>query len=195
MARRRTCTPSRPCLGHGWRKGLAGLLSITLLGVMAAATAQPVRPPPQPPVSQVNRFDCGVAALATVLSLQRGRAVRPQALSAALASTADERALIRERGYSLYDLVLMAREAGVGAAVTRLDASALEQLALPALVYLALPTGPHFSVVTALTDQNVALADPSQGFMIWPIARFLDAWAPLGAGYALTITVDPGASA
>lgn len=166
-----------------------------MLGVMAAATAQPVRPPPQPPVSQVNRFDCGVAALATVLSLRRGRPVRPQALSAALASTADARALIRERGYSLYDLLLMARAAGAGAVVTRLDASALGQLALPALVYLALPTGPHFSVVTALTDQNVALADPSQGFMIWPIARFLDAWAPLGAGYALTITADPDASA
>lgn len=166
-----------------------------MLGVMAAATAQPVRPPPQPTVSQVNRFDCGVAALATVLSLQRGRTVRPQALSAALASTADARALISERGYSLYDLVLMARAAGAGAAVTRLDASALGQLALPALVYLALPTGPHFSVVTALTGQNVALADPSQGFMIWPIARFLDAWAPLGAGYALTITADPDASA
>ena len=164
-----------------------------MLGVMAAATAQPVRPPPQPPVYQVNRFDCGVAALATVLSLRRERPVRPQALSAALGPTETEQTLIRERGYSLYDLVLMARAAGVGAAVTRLNASALGQLALPALVYLALPTGPHFSVVTALTEQNVALADPSQGFMIWPIARFLDAWAPLGAGYALTITADPDA--
>jgi predicted double-glycine peptidase len=174
---------------------MAGLISLTMLGVMAAATAQPVRPPPQPPVSQVDWFDCGVAALATLLSLQQGQRLPPQTLSAALAPTQAEQTLIRERGYSLYDLVLMARAAGAGAAVTRLDASALGQLALPALVYLALPTGPHFSVVTALTDQNVALADPSQGFMIWPLARFFEAWAPLGVGYALTITADPDASA
>ena len=174
-------------------RGVAASMLLMAFG-MTAATALPLRPPAAPPVFQVNRFDCGVAALATVLSLQQGHAVVPETLTTALALTEGEQAAVREQGYSLYELSRMAQAMGAQAVVQHLDASALPALPLPALVYLRLPTGPHFSVVTELAGDSVALADPSQGLMIWPKAQFLAAWAPTGSGYALTVTADPDAS-
>jgi len=171
----------------------AGTLLVIMLGV-TAAPAQPVRAPAYA-VAQVDQFDCGVAALATILTLKQGREVMPRALIKALALTEPQRAAVVEHGYSLYELAQMAQAVGAEASVQRLDAQALEQLRLPGLVLLSLPTGPHFSVVTEVAGDKVALADPSRGFMIWPKAQFLAAWAPSGAGYTLTVTVDPDASA
>ena len=68
---------------------------------------------------------------------------------------------------------------------------ALLTLGLPVLVYLQLPTGPHFSLLTGLAGHHVALADPSQGRFIWPCEGFLSAWAPRGEGYLLSIREDP----
>ena len=172
---------------------LSGMLVASTLAV-ADLSAQPVRAPAYA-VVQVEGFDCGVAALATVLTLQGGREVMPGALTKVLALTDTQRATVRERGYSLHELAEMARAAGADATVQRLGAQSLEQLPLPGLVHLSLPTGPHFSVVTEVVGDRVALADPSRGFMVWPKAHFLAAWAPSGAGYTLTVTVDPDASA
>ena len=172
---------------------VARLLLSTILGATVAA-AQPVRAPAQA-ITQGDTFDCGVAALATVLTLQQGREVMPRALINALPMTEVQHAVVKERGYSLYELARMAQAVGAKASVYRLDAHSLERLPLPSLVYLSLPTGPHFSVVTDVVGESVALADPSRGFMIWPKAQFLAAWAPSGKGYTVTVTADPDASA
>jgi len=175
------------------RRVVASLLLTTILGATVAAT-QPVRAPVQA-ITQADTFDCGVAALATVLTLQQGREVRPRALINALPMTEVQHAVVKERGYSLYELARMAQAVGAEAGVRRLEAQSLERLPLPSVVYLSLPTGPHFSVVTEVAGENVAMADPSRGFMIWPKAQFLAAWAPSGKGYTLTVTADPDASA
>ena len=172
---------------------VARLLLSTILGATVAA-AQPVRAPAQA-ITQGDTFDCGVAALATVLTLQQGREVMPRALINALPMTEVQHAVVKERGYSLYELARMAQAVGAKAGVYRLDVHSLERLPLPSLVYLSLPTGPHFSVVTDVVGESVALADPSRGFMIWPKAQFLAAWAPSGKGYTVTVTADPDASA
>ena len=172
---------------------VARLLLSTILGATVAA-AQPVRAPAQA-ITQGDTFDCGVAALATVLTLQQGREVMPRALINALPMTEVQHAVVKERGYSLYELARMAQAVGAKAGVYRLDAHSLERLPLPSLVYLSLPTGPHFSVVTDVVGESVALADPSRGFMIWPKAQFLAAWAPSGKGYTVTVKADPDASA
>lgn len=173
---------------------MAGAVLVIALGA-AAVKAQPVRAPTQPPAAQAEGFDCGVAALATVLTLQRGQPVGPETLIGAVALTHHQQAVVRERGYSLQELALMARAAGAEPVLERFAVNALPHLPLPALVYLDLPTGPHFSVVTAVAGDRVALADPSAGFVIWPKAQFLAAWAPSGAGYVLTVTADPAVSA
>jgi|MDTG01.2.fsa_nt_gb predicted double-glycine peptidase len=193
MAKRCSHPLARPRVGCAMRGVVTGALIALMMGATVVA-AQPVRAPAQSPVAQINRFDCGAAALATVLTLRRGRDVTPRALISGLVLSAAQQAAVQDRGYSLYELALMARAAGAHAVVRRLDAQSLHQLSLPALVYLSLPTGPHFSVVTEVVGDRVALADPSQGFMVWPRPQFLAAWAPSGEGYTLAITVDPDAS-
>ncbi len=68
---------------------------------------------------------------------------------------------------------------------------ALSTHRLPVLVYLQLPTGPHFSLLTGLAGHHVALADPQQGRLIWPCEDFQSAWAPRGEGYLLSLREDP----
>ena len=51
--------------------------------------------------------------------------------------------------------------------------------------------GPHFSLLTGLAGHHVALADPSQGRLIWTREDFLRAWAPRGEGYLLSLREDP----
>ena len=57
--------------------------------------------------------------------------------------------------------------------VTRLPSRALSSVPLPVLVYLQLPTGPHFTVLTGIAGQRVTLADPTQGALMWTLNQFL----------------------
>jgi len=98
---------------------------------------------------------------------------------------------IRGEGFSLEQLARLARDAGAHPRVFRVSARSLSTLRLPVLVYLQLPTGPHFSLLTGLAGHHVALADPSQGRLIWPREDFLAAWAPRGEGYLLSLREDP----
>ena len=98
---------------------------------------------------------------------------------------------IRGEGFSLEQLARLARDAGANPRVFRVSARSLSTLRLPVLVYLQLPTGPHFSLLTGLAGHHVALADPSQGRLIWPREDFLAAWAPRGEGYLLSLREDP----
>ena len=43
------------------------------------------------------------------------------------------------------------------------------------LAHLQLDTGPHLSLLTGLAGHHVALADPSQGRLIWTREDFLRA--------------------
>ena len=94
-------------------------------------------------------------------------------------------------GFSLEQLARLAQDAGANPQVFRVSARSLSTLRLPVLVYLQLPTGPHFSLLTGLAGHHVALADPSQGRLIWPREDFLAAWAPRGEGYLLSLREDP----
>ena len=98
---------------------------------------------------------------------------------------------IRGEGFSLEQLARLARDAGANPQLFRVSAGALSTLRLPVLVYLKLPTGPHFSLLTGLAGHHVALADPSQGRLIWPREDFVSAWAPRGEGYVLSLREDP----
>ena len=75
--------------------------------------------------------------------------------------------------------------------VTRLPSRALSSVPLPVLVYLQLPTGPHFTVLTGIAGQRVTLADPTQGALMWTLTQFLRAWAPDGLGLLLSVTGVP----
>lgn len=98
---------------------------------------------------------------------------------------------IRAEGSSLEQLAQLALDAGAKPQVVKVSAASLSTLKLPVLVYLQLPTGPHFSLLAGWAGHHVALADPSQDRLIWPREDFLSAWAPRGEGYLLSLREGP----
>ena len=175
-----------------WRLALV-LVSVVLCSAAApTAQTQPIRTYPASVVFQSDSFDCGPAALATLiqLKLQRGATLRELTQTLSELSWQEWRH-IQTEGYSLGQLVAMAAAVGARATLRRLTAQGLAQTSLPVLVYLDLPTGPHYSVLTGIVGSQVALADPSHGAVVWPRAQFLSAWSSTGNGYALSITADP----
>ena len=81
-------------------------------------------------------------------------------LMARFGVSAAETTRIREEGFSLEQLARLAQDAGANPQVPRISAAYLLTIRLPVLVYLQLPTGPHFSLLTRLACHHVALADP-----------------------------------
>jgi predicted double-glycine peptidase len=157
----------------------------------ASVLAQPPKSLPVTLTRQQAGFDCGSAALATLLSFYTDRAVEPDDLVRSQSFTTDEWQLVRREGFSLVQLAHMAAALKVKPSVTRLPSRALLSVPLPVLVYLRLPTGPHFSVLTGIAGQRVTLVDPSQGALMWTLNQFLRAWAPDGQGLLLSVKGAP----
>ena len=153
--------------------------------------AQPPKSSPVTLARQQAGFDCGSAALATLLSFYTDRAVEPDDLVRSRSFTTNEWQRVRREGFSLSQLADMAAALKVQPNVTRLPSRALSSVPLPVLVYLQLPTGPHFTVLTGIAGQRVTLADPTQGALMWTLTQFLRAWAPDGLGLLLSVTGVP----
>ena len=156
-----------------------------------SASSQPVRVFEQEIVRQRGDYDCGPAALATLMAARHGADLDLTGLMARFGVSAAETTRIREEGFSLEQLARLAQDAGANPQVIRISAASLSTIRLPVLVHLQLPTGPHFSLLTGLAGHHVALADPSQGRLIWTREDFLSAWAPRGEGYLLSLREDP----
>ena len=157
----------------------------------ASVLAQPPKSLPVTLTRQQAGFDCGSASLATLLSFYTDRAVEPDDLVRSQSFTTDEWQRVRREGFSLSQLADMAAALKVKPSVTWLPSRALLSVPLPVLVYLRLPTGPHFSVLTGIAGQRVTLADPTQGALMWTLNQFLRAWAPDGQGLLLSVKGAP----
>ena len=157
----------------------------------ASVLAQPPKSLPVTLTRQQAGFDCGSAALATLLSFYTDRSVELDDLVGSQPFTTDEWQRVRLEGFSLSQLADMAAALKVEPSVTRLPSRALLSVQLPVLVYLRLPTGPHFSVLTGVAGQRVTLADPTQGALMWTLNQFFRAWAPDGQGLLLSVKGAP----
>ena len=183
------------------KRASASLLTQTLwcslVGLMAfgcACASVLAQPPKSLPVTLTRQqagFDCGSAALATLLSFYTDRAVEPDDLVRSQSFTTDEWQRVWREGFSLSQLADMAAALKVEPSLTRLPSRALLSVPLPVLVYLRLPTGTHFSVLTGVAGQRVTLADPTQGTLMWTLNQFLRAWAPDGWGLLLSVKGAP----
>lgn len=176
----------------GWRLAMMLVTAVLCSAATPTAQTQPIRTFPASVVFQGDSFDCGPAALATLiqLRLQRGATLLELTQTVPELSRQEWRR-VQTEGYSLGQLVTMAAAVGVRPTLRRLSAQGLAQVSLPVLVYLDLPSGPHYSVLTGMVGGQVALADPSQGAVVWPKAQFLSAWSTTGTGYALSVTAGP----
>lgn len=153
--------------------------------------AQPPRLVPVTLIKQQSTFDCGPAALATLLSFHHPELADPAALAAMLPRGAVDLNRVAREGFSLLQLAVMAETLGWQPTLRAVSKSRLQEIAPPALVHLNLPTGAHFSVLVGLAGQRVILADPSQGFQWWLREQFVSAWAAEHHGLTLTLTAGP----
>ena len=142
-------------------------------------------------VCQRGDYDFGPAALATLMAARPGADLDLAGLMARFGVSAAETTWIRGEGFSFEQLARLAQDADAKPQVIRISAASLPTIRLPVLIYLQLPMGPHFSLLTGLAGDHVALADPSQGRLIWTREDFLSAWAPRSEGYLLSLREDP----
>ncbi len=175
-----------------WRLAMVLVTAVLCSATTPTAQTQPIRTFPASVVFQGDSFDCGPAALATLLQLRLRRPATLLELTQTVPELSrQEWHRVHTRGYSLGQLVAMAAAVGARATLHRLTARGLAQVSLPVVVYLDLPSGPHYSVLTGMVGNQVALADPSLGAVVWPKAQFLSAWSTTGTGYALSVTAGP----
>jgi len=168
---------------------LVGLLTFGC--ACASVSAQLPKSLPVTLTRKQAEFDCGSAALATLLSFYTDRAVEPDDLVRSQSFTTDEWQRVRREGFSLGQLAGMAAALKVNPSITRLPSPALLSVPLTVLVYRRLPTGPHFSALTGIEGQRVPLADPTQGALMWTLNQFLRARAPDGLGLHLSVKGAP----
>ncbi len=175
-----------------WRLAVVLVTAVLYSATAPTAQTQPIRTFPASVVFQKDSFDCGPAALATLLRLRLRRpATLPELTQTVPELSRQEWSRIHTHGYSLGQLVAMTVAVGARPTLRRLTARGLAKISLPVLVYLDLPSGPHYSVLTGMVGSQVALADPSLGAVVWPKAQFLSAWSTTGTGYALSVTAGP----
>ena len=175
-----------------WRLAVVLVTAVLYSATAPTAQTQPIRTFPASVVFQKDSFDCGPAALATLLQLRLRRPTTlPELTQTVPELSRQEWSRIHTHGYSLGQLVAMTVAVGARPTLRRLTARGLAKISLPVLVYLDLPSGPHYSVLTGMVGSQVALADPSLGAVVWPKEQFLLAWSTTGTGYALSVTAGP----
>ena len=175
-----------------WRLAVVLVTAVLYSATAPTAQTQPIRTFPASVVFQKDSFDCGPAALATLLQLRLRRpATLPELTQTVPELSRQEWSRIHTHGYSLGQLVAMTVAVGARPTLRRLTVRGLAKISLPVLVYLDLPSGPHYSVLTGMVGSQVALADPSLGAVVWPKEQFLLAWSTTGTGYALSVTAGP----
>ncbi len=123
-------------------------------------------------VMQSTNYNCGPAALATVLN-NMGISATEQEL-ATLAGT-------DESGTTTYGLAQAAKAKGLNAVGMRLSIGELKK---NNIVYVTIDGGPHYSVVKEVTEGSVLLADPSLGNIEMSKEKFSEVYS----GNALVIS-------
>lgn len=140
-----------------------------------------------------QRFDysCGAAALATLLRFGWDDRVTEQAIIADLLAQlpADDAAIRRKEGFSLFDLQQVAEKRGYAAQGFRLAPDSLPKLRGPVIVFLETMGYKHFAVLKGIRGDRVYLADPARGNIRLPAYRFLQSW--MDGGQGVVFVVEP----
>lgn len=140
-------------------------------------------------VPQGYDFSCGAAALATVLKYEYGMNLKGEnEIFRAMYAVGDKEA-IRNRGFSLLDMVKFLQTIGYHGLGYKLKPEALFDLKVPVIVLLNIGGYEHFVVLRKVNPDYAYVADPALGNRVMPLDSFLNDWeqqavfAVVGPGY------------
>lgn len=122
-------------------------------------------------VRQQYDYSCGSAALATLLTFQYQYPVSEQDVFKAMWEHGDQAKISRE-GFSLLDIKQYLERIGYSADGYAAPLDKLAAVGIPAIVLIRDNGYNHFVVVRGIQDGMVAVADPSMGARVIPIAQF-----------------------
>ena len=143
-------------------------------------------------VKQRFDFSCGAAALATLLRFGFGANVTERLILEDLHRLlgGEEKAAVRETGFSLLHLQRVARSRGYDADGFRIGAADLELLGGAVIVFIEPRGYKHFAVFRGVEGDRIHLADPSRGNVRMPRYAFLRDWLQ-DDGKGIIFVVEP----
>jgi len=122
-------------------------------------------------IRQQHDYSCGSAALATLLTYQYDHQVDEETVFKAMWEKGDQAKISRE-GFSLLDIKRYLEDIGYSADGYTAPLEKLASVGVPAIVLIRDNGYNHFVVVRGIQDGNVAVADPSMGARVIPLAQF-----------------------
>jgi uncharacterized protein len=122
-------------------------------------------------VRQQHDYSCGSAALATLLTYQYNHPVSEEAVFEGMWEKGDQAKINRE-GFSLLDIKHYLADIGYSADGYTAPLEKLASVGVPAIVLIRDNGYNHFVVVRGIQDGKVAVADPSMGARVIPLAQF-----------------------
>lgn len=125
-------------------------------------------------------ISCGAAALATVLTYDRGYPVSEEQVAKGMLRQTDPLRVKHRGGFSLLDMKRYAAQIGFDS--DGYTGMSLENLAsqVPMIVPTRLSGYDHFVIVKKITEQHVYIADPAFGNYRISRSRFADRWQGIG---------------
>ena len=138
-------------------------------------------------VEQKTDFSCGAAAIATLLNQAYGMNLSEADVIVGMLDSADIEQ-VRTQGFSMLDMKRYAQGLGLRARGYRIDAQALEQIKVPAIVLLDIRGYKHFVVMQRSHSGWVYIGDPVLGHKRMSLEEFAKGWngivfALIGPGY------------
>ncbi|MEE4203297.1 MAG: cysteine peptidase family C39 domain-containing protein [Halieaceae bacterium] len=159
------------------------MLAVFAIGLVSPSNAQPWSATEPAVELQQTDFSCGLAALAnTLIRLGSWQGSEAQLLGVG-ESIGVSSATAKVAGYSMAELLAIARTQGFDGVGLRLDMAGLVTMQPPFIVRLETAAGGHFSTVVEIivrdrTERGVAvrLADPTWGDVTLDAAAFAALW-------------------
>ena len=122
-------------------------------------------------VRQQHDYSCGSAALATLLTYHYDYPVSEETVFGSMWEEGDQPKINRE-GFSLLDIKHYLEGIGYSADGYMAPLEKLAAVGVPAIVLIRDNGYNHFVVVRGIQDGKVAVADPSMGARVIPLAEF-----------------------
>ena len=137
-------------------------------------------------VKQTSPFNCGLAALAMLLSAGTPKPVTLTSLSGlAITLIAPASQEYRDRGFSVSELQRLAAVYGQALTARWMTTDTLLDASFPLIAWVRLDDLGHFTVVEGIDRGHVLVADPTRGYLSLGFDDWQSIWLQGNQGIAL----------